>query len=244
MNIAVCDDNIADRKQTERLLGRESDRIFKESGERLYIDSYGNPDAFLKNPQMYHGLFVDMTTGELNGLDILRVLLKINIVKPIIMCCSSLDYRKLAADEGLDAPNVLFLDKPIKVAELRAIMDRIAELNAVSIPTLELRGMEETIYAREEEIVCVEKVRSELLVHLTDNRKVSIVGDIINFYDQCSIFPSICPVNDYGLVNVNHVTKTSFGKAFMDNGMVMKVSLTYRKAIQYTRDNLNQSGKI
>ncbi len=243
MNIAVCDDNIADRKQTERLLGRESDRIFKETGERLYIDSYGNPDAFLQNPQMYHGLFIDMTNSDLDGIAILRVLIKINIVRPIIMCCSSLDYRKLAADEGLDAPNVLFLDKPIKVAELRAVMDRIQDMNAISIPTLELRGMEETIYAREDEIICVEKVRSELLVHLTENRKVSIVADIINFYDECGIFPAICPVNDNGLVNVNHVVKTSFGKAFMDNGMVMKVSLTYRKAIEQTRTYISEKDK-
>ena len=51
MHLAVCDDNIADRKQTERLLGRQSDRIFKETGERIYIDSYGNVEAFMQRLQ-------------------------------------------------------------------------------------------------------------------------------------------------------------------------------------------------
>ena len=42
MHIAVFDDNIADRKQTERLLKRQSDRYQNEGKEHFYIDSYGN----------------------------------------------------------------------------------------------------------------------------------------------------------------------------------------------------------
>ena len=239
MNLAVCDDNIADRKQTERLLGRESDRIFKLTGERLFIDSYGNAEAFLHNPQMYHGLFIDMV-GSPNGFEILKELLSINIVKPIVMLSSSLDFRKMVDDAGIEAPNLLFLEKPIKVLELRNVMGRIQDLNKVVTPTLELRGIDDTVYAREEEIICVEKVRSELLVHLTEGRKVSVIADILNFYDECNIFPSICPVNDNVLVNVNHVVKTSFGKAHLDNGMVMKVSLTYRNAIKITRERIKE----
>ena len=64
MFIAVCDDNIADRKQTERLLGRQSDRFLKEFGDRLYIDSFGNAEAFMYKPEMYHGLFIDMTSSK------------------------------------------------------------------------------------------------------------------------------------------------------------------------------------
>ena len=38
MHIAVCDDNVADRKQTERLLQRASDRHASTTGV-FYIDS-------------------------------------------------------------------------------------------------------------------------------------------------------------------------------------------------------------
>ena len=85
MHLAVCDDNIADRKQTERLLGRQSDRIFKETGERIYIDSYGNVEAFMQRPQMYHGLFIDMISEPINGFEVLKKLLDVGIVRPIIM---------------------------------------------------------------------------------------------------------------------------------------------------------------
>ena len=53
MHIAICDDNVADRKHLERLLSRESD---KRAGTPniLYVDSYGDKDKFLQNPLKYN----------------------------------------------------------------------------------------------------------------------------------------------------------------------------------------------
>ena len=238
MHLAVCDDNIADRKQTERLLGRQSDRIFKETGERIYIDSYGNVEAFMQRPQMYHGLFIDMISEPLNGFEVLKKLLDVGIVRPIIMCSSSIDYEKLSKEAGITADNVYYLNKPLKVAELTDMIDTIKERTGVVIPTVELRGQKETIYARGDDIVCVTRTqssKSELDVYLSGDRKISIIEDIVNFYDQCADFPQLCPVNDYGIVNVNHIKKTSFGKVTLDNNITLKVSFTYRNSIEQTR---------
>ena len=46
MHIAIVEDNIADRHQTERLLGREVDRRRTEE-EGYYVDSFGSADAVL-----------------------------------------------------------------------------------------------------------------------------------------------------------------------------------------------------
>ena len=242
MHIAVCDDNIADRKQTERLLGRQSDRFFKEMGERLYIDSYGNVPAFMNYPQMYDGLFIDMTLEEPTGFEIAKKLLDAGVVRPIILCCSKIDYRKQYEESGLNASNILFLDKPIKVADLTAIMDEIRAVKGDPIPTLELRGKEGTVYAKDDEIVCVKKKGSELQVQMENGDVVRIVDDLYNFYDQCTYFPQICPVSDNALVNANHVKKTSFGRAIMDNGETLNISFAYRNAISEAREiikNLN-----
>lgn len=241
MHLAVCDDNIADRKQTERLLGRQSDRFFKERGERIWIDSFGNVEAFLQNPQMYQGLFVDMVSDDFNGFEVLKKLLELGIEKPIIMCSSSIDYRSLVENAGITAENIIFLDKPIKVAELTEIVDKISELDADAAPTIELRGNNGTVYAHGDEIICVKKERSELVIYLTEDRKVSTLEDIVNFYDECSIiFPQVCPVNDNGIINVNHIKKTSFGKVTMDNDMTLPVSFTYRNSIAKTRENVKK----
>ena len=44
MHLAVCDDHLVDRKQMERLLGRESDRRIHTTGV-LYIDSFGSQES-------------------------------------------------------------------------------------------------------------------------------------------------------------------------------------------------------
>lgn len=234
MNLAVCEDNIADRKQTERLLGRQSDRIFKETGERIFVDSYGNAEAFLQNPQMYHGLFIDMVDSPMSGIDILKNLLDQRILKPIIMCCSTVDYRKQVEEAGITAENVLFLDKPLKVAELTEVVDRIKDLNKTVEHTMELRGKNETIYARGDDIVFIKQVKAELEVHLADGRMIALLADIINFYAECSCFPQICPINDNTLINIDHVKEKKFGKVIMDNDMVLPMPFPYRNAIKKT----------
>lgn len=241
MHIAVCDDNIADRKQTERLLGRQSDRFFKETGERLHIDSYGNVTAFMNFPQMYDGLFVDMTISEKNGVDIAKMLLDVGVTKPIILCSSKIDYHKAWAETELNAPNIYFLDKPIKVAELTSIMDMVKELKGDVVPSLELRSREGTVYVKNDDIVCVRKKSSELEIYLQDGQIVKLIEEIYNFYDQCSIFPQICPISDFSLINVNHIKKVSFGKVTMDNDVTLGISFSYRNSIKEAREILEQS---
>ncbi len=240
MHLAICDDNIADRKQTERLLGRQSDRIFKETGERIYIDSFGNVESFLHNPQMYHGLFVDMVGSPINGFEVMKKLLEAGVYRPIIMCTSSIDYKLLIQEASIDAPNIYYLDKPIKVAEITAMVDMIKELTVEGEPTIELRSRDNTVYAKGDEILFVKKVKNELWVYLTEGRIVPIIADIVNFYDECGMFNQMCPINDNCFINVNHVKKTSFMKAEMDNGTTLPVTFTYRNAIKKTKESISK----
>ena len=241
MHIAVCDDNIADRKQTERLLGRQSDRLFKETGERLYIDSYGNVTAFMHYPQMYDGLFIDMRNEAPTGFEIAKMLVDAGVVRPIVLVVSTIDYRKQYEESGLDIPNLMFLDKPIKVAEITAIMNQIKEAKGDPVPTLELRGKDGTVYAKGNDIVCIRKKGPELDVYMEDGSTVALIEDIYNFYDQCVIFPQICPVSEFALINVNHIKSTSFMKVVMDNGESIGISFTYRNAIKQAREIISRN---
>jgi DNA-binding LytR/AlgR family response regulator len=236
MHIAVCDDNIADRKHTERLLGRQSDRIFKETGERIYIDSYGNASAFMNYPQMYDGLFIDMIQEDPKGTAIAQKLLDIGLTKPIIMLVSAIDYRKEFEEAGINAPNIFFMDKPIKVAEITAMVDEIKRAQGDPVKTIELRGKEGTIYATGDNIVCVKREGPELRVYLADGREIQLIDQLYNFYDQCIVFPQICPVSDNGLVNVDHVSKNGTFSVTMDNNVTLKKSFYYRHAIDQARE--------
>ena len=237
MHIAVCDDNIADRKQTERLLGRQSDRFFKESGERLYVDSYGNVTAFLRYPQMYDGLFIDMKDEHPTGFEIAKLLVEAGVVRPIILCVSDIDYRKEYEESGLDIPNLMFIDKPIRVAELTAIIDEVRKIKGDPIPTLELRGQDGTFYAKNDDIAyATRKGGSEVEVHIADGKVITLIDDIYNFYDQCIIFPQICPVNDNAIININHIDKVGFGKVTMKDGSSFRISFSYRNSISQAKE--------
>ena len=235
MFIAVCDDNIADRKQTERLLGRQSDRFLKEFGDRLYIDSFGNAEAFMYKPEMYHGLFIDMTSSKETGVDIARMLVDKGIINPIIMCCSSIDYRTQIPAAGIVADNIYYLDKPIKVAELTETMNFIKSSIKVDVPRIELREKDETVYVTGDDIICVKEVGRKVRIWLTDNRVFDQLGTAYNFYSQCVKFPQICPVNNSSLVNVKYVKSKSPLHVTMNNGCSFLISFEYRKTIKETQ---------
>lgn len=243
MFIAVCDDNIADRKQTERLLGRQSDRFLKEFNDRLYIDSFGNAEAFMYKPEMYHGLFIDMTSSNETGVDIARMLVNKGITSPIIMCCSSIDYRKEIPAAGIVADNIYYLDKPIKVADLTDTINFIKSSIKHDVPRIELRDEDDTIYASGDDIICVKEIGRKVRIWLTEDRVIDQLGNAYNFYSQCVKFPQICPISNAALVNVNYIKNKGPLHVTMTNGCSFLITLEYRKTIKETKallDNASQ----
>ena len=93
MHIAVCDDNVADRKQTERLLGRESDSRIRTTGN-LYIDSYGNVESLKQAPMKYDLFFIDMTESGPDGAETAALLRQMGVTSPIVLMISKIDYRR------------------------------------------------------------------------------------------------------------------------------------------------------
>ena len=157
MHISVCDDNIADRKQMERLLERASDRRIHTTGV-FYIDSYGNVDAVMRSPMLYDAFFIDMTSGPVNGFQLARRLIDAGVTAPIVLCISTINYRAIIDAAIAEVPEdaaeksnhdilrwklksqIQYLNKPIRVAELDEMLDYAIDQKAKTIPTIELRG--------------------------------------------------------------------------------------------------------
>ena len=129
MHIALCDDNVADRKQFERLVKRESDRRAATDGT-LFVDSFGNADSLLTNPMQYDVFYIDMCkTPNITGADVVKSLKDKGVNAPIVMCCSNINYREQDFPE-----NVIFLDKPIKADELSASIDHALKIMEQAVP--------------------------------------------------------------------------------------------------------------
>lgn len=241
MHIAVCDDNIADRKQMERLLGRASDRRLRTTGV-LYIDSYGNVEAVLRSPMLYDAFFIDMTNGPVNGFQLARKLIDAGVVAPIVLCISTIDYPSVieaalakVPEDVTEASNhdilrrqlhkqILYLQKPIKVDELDKMLDHAQNLKAETIPTIELRGEKETLYVHEDEILYAVKSGNYVHVTLTENRSLDLLSTLPNFYSQIAMFKNFIIISEHCLVNAAFVEKLSLLKMTMKDGQSFNVS--------------------
>lgn len=227
MHIAVCDDNVADRKQLERLLKRESDRRMSSTGV-LYTDSFGNARSLLSNPMQYDVFYIDMCRTEgMNGMDVVAGLVEQGVNAPIVMCCSHIDYR----EENLPE-NVIFLDKPIKIAELSDSIDHALSIKSRAVPLIELREDKKTIYVTEPDIAYAVEENRTITVTLTDGRRVHVPTTALNFFSQVENHPSFFSPGVKLVINGRHMDKIGYRKIIMTDGTAFKVS---NKCMEYAR---------
>lgn len=213
MHVAVCDDNIADRKQTERLLGRESDQRAKVT-EGLYIDSYGNETALLSTPMLYDIFYIDMCKTEgITGVDVALKLCALGVRVPIYMCCSEIDYRQFDLPE-----NVRFLEKPIKKDDLSVSLDHAYKVKKSAAPLIELREEKETLYVTETDILYAMQEGRHMTVILKDGRRVRIATTTDNLFDQWSHFDTFLAPNLKTIVNGRYMAKIVFLQVHMRDG--------------------------
>lgn len=239
MHIAICDDNVADRHQMERLLKRESDKRSSTTGV-LYIDSYGNGEALLANPMRYDAYYIDVCKTEgITGMDIAAKLLEASIQAPVFLCCSDINYRGYAF--GGNVQNVLFLDKPIQLQALSDSLDLALEIKSKAIPQIELREDKGTYYVTEPDILYAVEDGLYVIVTLTDGRQIRMMSDIANFFDQLENFPTFLAPSAKKIINGRHIAKLEHRKAVMTDGTAFKVHrncMSYVKSI-FERHPLN-----
>ena len=113
MHIAVCDDNVADRKQLERLLGRESDKRKHDTGV-FFTDSFGQSSVLARNPMPYDLFFIDLTEDNPDGLSFALSLCKAGVSAPIVLCSSKTDYRAAAENLPNLPENLLYINRVAK----------------------------------------------------------------------------------------------------------------------------------
>ena len=252
MHIAICDDNIADRKQLERLIKRESDKRAEASGI-LFTASFGNADSLLANPMQYDAFYIDVCLTEgLTGLDVAKALIAKGVNAPIVLCCSAINYRELftegnTAGEKQSAnethsvvslpSNVFFLDKPIKVAELSGSIDHALQILDKAEPLIELREDKETFYVTEPDILYAVEDNRYVVVSLIDGRKICVTTTALNLFSQVESFPSFLAPSVKVVINCRYIQKLGFRKAVMTDGTVFKI---HRECMPYAKSAFAQ----
>jgi DNA-binding LytR/AlgR family response regulator len=235
MHIAICDDNVADRKQLERLLGRESDRV-KDTAGIFYIDSYGNPESLLSHPMQYDVFFIDIChTVGLSGLEVAKALTEKGVSAPFVMCSSDVDYT------AQDIPgHVIHLEKPIPVAKLRETLEIAQHLSDTAEKKIELREDWASHYVSAEEILYAFAKGNRTHVYLTEGRIFKIFGRPYLLYDSIEKeHPSFVMPSFGTIVNCDHIREVKFPcRAVMDDGR--KIFL-HPRIMNYVRESLQRT---
>ena len=227
MHIAVCDDNVADRKQTERLLGRITGQSV------LYSDSYGNPGPMLSHPMLYDLFLIDLCRTEgVSAAEVAQKLRDAGSDAPIVLCSSEVEYKEKDFPEGC-----IFTAKPLTTEKLDSFLE-VAKAHMESAePRIEIRHEKETSYVRECEILYAEAVGEKTRIYLTDGSEMVTSVNLSTFFDDIeAMHPSFAMINTKHIINCRYVTRFSFpGKAHLTNGIKVSVSPTlmpYAKQMQ------------
>lgn len=213
MHIAICDDNVADRKHLERLLSRESD---KRAGTPniLYVDSYGEKMHFLANPLKYNLIFMDMSTEPGIVEFIIEHLNDMGYHAPLVLYSDKIDYTQIP-----NLPDyVVHARKPYipdPLPGFLALGDANVTGHVVSVSvhtnTVLTHIPKYTImYAIEDNSTC--------RLYLTDGKTVPVDERID---ELCQLFE---PYEEFARVNKNSIANFKYVSAVMPLTIVMQDS--------------------
>ncbi|MEG1847589.1 MAG: LytTR family DNA-binding domain-containing protein [Lachnospiraceae bacterium] len=228
MHIAICDDNVADRKQLERLLKRESDIRIHTTGN-LYVDSYGNCQALMDSLIDYDVFFLDITQDDtINGYDAAALLRDAEVTAPIVLCSSTTNYQLISCF----LPSIFYLEKPIYPDRLSEQIDNALEMKKQAKPRFEIRGRTKTTYITAEDFLYAEAVNyHEVLVTLYNGTQTDFLDSIENLWHLLAAHPSIIVLRNTYLVNVAYITKITPFRITLTNGTKLYISPGERKEL-------------
>ncbi|MCR4656667.1 MAG: hypothetical protein K5770_10620 [Lachnospiraceae bacterium] len=221
--IAVCDDNIADRKQLERLLGREALKRGRE-GTPVYVDSFGSSESLLKTPNRYDLFLIDITQeGDTACFQTASYIKGNGIDSVIVIICSKIDHRIMFSDSDM---HLLFRDQPLLQNDISELVDLAIENAADRTPVIEVRCQNETRFLKPEEFLYAQakdKI-SQIEINLFDGGVIMSTETIDQFSSNLALFNDIVR---FGLcyVNLSHVSRLSARSVIFDNGAKLPLSL-------------------
>lgn len=235
MHVAICDDNVADRKHLERLLSRESD---KRAGTPniLYVDSYGEKMHFLANPLKYNLIFMDMSSEPGIVEFILEHLDEMGYHAPLILYSDKIDYTKIP-----NLPDYVVHAKkpyiPDPLPDFLALGDANVVGHVISV-NVHTNSVVSSIpkymimYAVEENNTCT--------LYLTDGTSMKVEEKIEELRQIFEPFEEFERVNTKSIVNFKYVTAVMPMSVMMQDSKEFKISLLRYREYKWLKQEIDE----
>jgi DNA-binding LytR/AlgR family response regulator len=214
VHVAICDDNVADRKHIERLLSRESD---KRAGTPniLYIDSYGDKDKFLVNPLMYNIIFMDMCSRPGLVEEIISKLEEMKYDAPLVLYSSKIDYTKIP-----NLPSYVIHKKKPYLPEPLPELLRLGDKNVIGlVETIELHAGGVLRDIPKNDIMYAETAENKKGVTLTykSGQTLDVDENISDVRVRLEPYREFMMINKKAIVNFKLVTAVMFTSIIMQD---------------------------
>ena len=207
MHIAIVADNVADRKQAERLFDRANTALAATTGT-LFIDSFGDETSFLHACMRYDLFVLDFDNDTEHSLAVARTLKEKNAPGLIVICKHADDSFR----SETDTQGIFTLDKPILTAALHKLLcDIHQELQKVKseLDLVELRTLKDTHYVSRSKIAYAQAfiLKNRICYHLTDGTVLESAGGFRDLKRYLGSYPEFKLRPGHILINTNHENK-------------------------------------
>ena len=233
MHVAICDDNVADRRHMERLLSRESD---KRAGTPniLYIDSYGNKDHFLRTPLKYNLVFMDMTSREGLVREILTGLEDLGFHAPLVLYSSTIDYTAIP-----NLPSyVVHAKKPYLPEQLPEFL-RLGDRNVLeNVVTIQIHQKSVLQHVPKNEIMYAMPQEEHYSLYLSNGTVIEIDEDISILRQIFEPFDEIKLVNKTCFANFRYVSAVTPVSIAMQDTRKLTISPLHYQKFKWLKEGL------
>ena len=202
MHVAICDDNVADRKHLERLLSREADKKAGTS-DNIFVESFGCKDQFLQNPLKYNIVFMDMCSQPGLVEEIFKALEPTGFCAPVVLYSSKIDYTKLP-----DLPDyVIHQTKPYIPAPLPELLNIGSSHASVIVPTITIH--KKGIYSKlvKDDIAYAYTTGNQNFIQMENGELVEIDEDISVIRHLCEPYREFVRVNQNSMINLKYMKR-------------------------------------
>lgn len=211
MHVAICDDNVADRKHLERLLSRESDKR-RDTPNILYVDSYGDKDHFLINPLKYNIIFMDMCHEKGTVEYILGELVAMGYSAPLILYSSRIDYTAIP-----NLPDFVVHAKKPYIPEPLPTFLKLGDENVRGyIATIAVHQNGASINVPKDEIEYIIAGENSTVLYMLDNTRIDVdesIADLMQILE---------PYEEFERANKNGIANFKFVSAVMPLHLIMQ----------------------
>ena len=225
MHIAIVADNVADRKQAERLFGRADSALAASIGT-LFVDSFGDEASFLHACMQYDMFLLDFDRDIAHSLEVARILKEQKAKGLIVVCKHAEDpFLHETAIQGLYT-----LDKPILTGPLHKLLcDIHLELQKLQsqLDLLELRTETDTHYASRSTLLYARAHEKEHRVtyHFTDGSVIEGSGDFDDLIRYLGDFEEFAPRPGHVVVNRDHIKDETRRRIRLSSGETLEYNL-------------------